>query len=72
MSDARQQLAGDLFDAALREIARRIKDGTATAAELTVALNAARYLDIKQLPKPNNGAGALLDALPFTAEGIEH
>ncbi|MFN3914728.1 MAG: hypothetical protein ACK4K3_07395 [Aquabacterium sp.] len=72
----REQLAGLAFDASLKEVIRKIKAGEATAADLTFALNAAKHLNIGQVPSATNGAGqlkqAITEGLPFPDAGMAH
>lgn len=70
----REALAGIVLDETLRELVKRIRNGTATAADLNVALASARHLGIGMVPTGNNSAGALrkalTDNLPFPTTGL--
>lgn len=72
----RDQLAGMAFDVSLKAVIKKIKAGEATAADLTFALNAAKHLNIGQVPTATNGAGqlsqAITEGLPFPDTGMAH
>lgn len=71
---SRDDLAGLALDGALKLAVKRVKSGEATAADLTFVLNAAKHLNIGQVPSPNNGAGqlqkAITEGLPFPTTGM--
>lgn len=71
---SRDDLAGLALDGALKLAVKRIKSGEATAADLTFVLNAAKHLNIGQVPSPTNGAGklqqAITEGLPFPTAGM--
>jgi len=55
-----------------KSLAQKLKDGTATAADLSVIRQFLKDNNIEALSVPGSPLGALTDALPFATQGIGH
>jgi len=61
----------DILDESAKLLLAKIKDGTATAADLNVARALLKDNGINAIPTKTNGLGGLADSLPFqSAEDI--
>ncbi|NCT81900.1 MAG: hypothetical protein GXC94_02040 [Comamonadaceae bacterium] len=73
MSQATKEALNALHGAFALELAKRIKDGTATAADLSVIRQFLKDNNVEALPGvPDTPMKALTDSLPFAAQGINH
>ena len=54
-----------LLDALASDLLKRVRDGTATAADLNVARQFLKDNNINAIPTKDNGIGNLAKALPF-------
>jgi hypothetical protein len=62
---------GKLHDALAKKLAEKIRDGTVTAAELSVARQFLKDNNISSIPEPGSSLGELKDSLPFPdSDGI--
>lgn len=67
----REALAA-LHDALAREMAKKLADGTATAADLGVIRQFLKDNGIDALPRRANGLGKLAEQLPFASpQGVD-
>lgn len=71
-SKATQEQLEALHGALAEELKKRITEGTATAADLSVALKLLKDNHIEVLPTPDNPISKLRDSLPFaTPQGVQ-
>ena len=72
MKKASNDILEALHGALAKDLTRRIKDGEATAADLSVARQFLKDNNIDSIAKPDNPLGALAGSLPFPdADGVE-
>ena len=71
MSKATQTALEALHGALAKDLTRRIKDGEATAADLSVARQFLKDNNIDSIAKPDNPLGNLAAALPFPGSETE-
>ena len=71
MSKATDELLNALHGALASEFMRRIKDGTATAADLSAARQFLKDNGIDAIPTKDSPLGNLVENLPFNA-GEDH
>ena len=78
MSDgkATSKELNELHGLIARELARKIRQGEATAAEYAAAIKFLKDNNVQALVTPENPLGklavALTDSLPFPSQGMEH
>jgi hypothetical protein len=74
MSDGKATIGAlnDLHGLVATELARKIRNGEATAADFAVAAKFLKDNHIEALPSPGSPLASLVDSLPFPAVGIEH
>ena len=63
--DKLEELLGELHEAVIKDLLRRVHEGTATAADLGVARAILKDNHINALPTQENPLGKLLESLPF-------
>ena len=72
MSRAKDDLLDALHGALADEFIKRIKDGTATAADLSAARQFLKDNGVNAVPAPGSPVNNLMETLPFSAEDDQH
>jgi hypothetical protein len=68
---ATEEALGDLHGALATALADKIRDGTATAADFSVARQFLKDNGIDAIPTAGNGIGKLAEQLPFKSDEDE-
>jgi len=76
VSNLNEDLAKQLYTLTLKDLIKRIQDGTATSADLSVARAICKDANVQMIPTAGNAMGqlvALTEGLPFAGtDGPSH
>lgn len=76
MTNLNDELARQLYTLTLKDLIKRIQEGTATSADLSVARAICKDANVQMLPTGGNAMGqlvALTEGLPFAgSDGSAH